>query len=136
MANAIAKLGTEKSWIVHGKDGLDEISISSRTFVAEATNGKVREFTIGPANFGLESNAFEVAKAESPAESAKTVRQVLSLATDDCAARNLVLINAAAAIFVSGHCEKLVDAIEVARASIHSGKAMQKLEAFVKFRAQ
>ena len=136
MANALAKLGTNKSWIVFGKDGLDEISLSASTFIAEVSEGKVKEFTIGPSNFGLEWNQCEFTKADSPGESAKFVSQVLSSGIDDYAARNLVLVNAAAAIFVSGYCENAVDAFAAARSSVHSGKAMQKLEAFVNFRGQ
>jgi anthranilate phosphoribosyltransferase len=136
MAAALTKLGTTKSWIVHGENGLDEISIDGNTMVAEVNDGNVTEFTIEPSHFGVDPIDVEVDRATSPKDSALIIKQVLSSDPNGCAARDLVLMNAAAAIYVSGRSDDLKDAFEIARASVMSGKAMQKLESYVNFGGQ
>ena len=136
MANALAKLGTKKAWIVHGKNGLDEISTNRSTFVAEVTDGTVNEFEIEPSQFRTDAEADEFPKAESPQESARLIRESLSPTTGDSAARKLILINAAAAIHILGRSDGFSGAFEIANASIASGSALDKLESCVNFQGR
>ncbi|MCY7346510.1 MAG: anthranilate phosphoribosyltransferase [Pyrinomonadaceae bacterium] len=126
-ARVLARLGTEKSWIVHGSDGLDEITLNGETFVAEISDGKVETFEISPADFGLENTTFSFSKC-SATESAKIILDVLRGSSVDENARNIVLINAAAAIYIAGKAVNLSDALTMARESLESGKALAKLE--------
>lgn len=126
-ARVLARLGTKKTWLVHGSDGLDEITLNGETFVAEVSDGNVKTFEISPADFGLQSSKLNNLQKFSPAESAKLVREILNGETKNETAQNLVLINAAAAIFVSDKAENLNDAFNLAKESLESGKAYEKL---------
>jgi anthranilate phosphoribosyltransferase len=126
-AEVLARFGTKKTWIVHGSDGLDEITLNGKTFAAEISGSNIKEFEISPADFGLKNASLDNLQKFSPASSAKLIREILSNETNNAAARDLVLINAAAAIFVSGKAENLPEAFEAANRSLKSGKALQKL---------
>ncbi|MDQ2746788.1 MAG: anthranilate phosphoribosyltransferase [Acidobacteriota bacterium] len=125
-AEVLAKLGTEKSWIVHGADGLDEITLNGETFVAEIADGKVKSFEISPADFGLKPTTFNFSRC-SAADSAKIISDILQNNAADENARNIVLINAAAAICITNQAEDLKTAFAIAAESLASGKALQKL---------
>lgn len=125
-AEVLARLGTKKSWIVHGSDGLDEITLNGTTFVAEIADGKVKTFEISPADFGLKNTTFNFAGC-SATESAKIILDVLNNEAADENARNIVLINAAAAIYIAGKASDLRDAFDIAEASLRNGKALEKL---------
>jgi anthranilate phosphoribosyltransferase len=133
VANALAKLGTEKSWVVHGEDGLDEISISGPTYVAEVIDGKVRQFTIEPADFGASTEASEPLRADSAKASAALIREALSADRESSSAKTLAKTNAAAAMFISGLGDGLPDSFQHAGSSINTGKAFAKLQALEKF---
>ncbi|MCY7377109.1 MAG: anthranilate phosphoribosyltransferase [Pyrinomonadaceae bacterium] len=126
-AQVLAKLGTKKSWIVHGADGLDEITLNGATFVAEISGEKVKTFEISPADFGLSNHNFSFSKC-SPTESAKIISDVLHGKSTDENARNIVLINAAAAVYIAGRTANLSDALAITKESLGSGKALEKLE--------
>ena len=126
-AKVLAKLGTKKSWIVHGSDGLDEITLNGNTFVAEISGGKVETFEISPADFGLENTTFSFSKC-SATQSAKIITDVLRGNRANENARNIVLINAAAAIYIAGKTGDLQNAFSVAEDSLECGKALAKLE--------
>ncbi len=130
-ANVLARLGTKKTWIVHGSDSLDEITLNGKTFVAEIADGNISQFEISPENFGLQNSTLETLQKSSPAESAKLIKSVLNGETANETARNLVLVNAAAAIYVSGKAENLIDAFLYAKKSLDSGKALGKLESLI-----
>lgn len=130
-AQVLARLGTKKTWVVHGDDGLDEITLNGKTFVAEISDGKVREFEISPTDFGLQNSNLDNLQKFSPFESAKLISDILRGKTENEPARNLVLINAATAIFVSGKAENLKDAFDLAKESLESGKALGKLEKLI-----
>lgn len=133
MARVLAKLGTKKSWIVHGSDGLDEITLSGKTRVAEISGGEVKFFEISPTDFGLKNSGdFNFSKC-SATESAKIITDVLKNNSIDENARNIVLINAAAAIYVSGKANNLRDSFESATESLDSGKAFEKLWNLIEF---
>ncbi len=125
-ANVLARLGTKKSWVVHGSNGLDEITLSGKTAVAEVSDGKVKTFEISPADFGLKNTTFNLARC-SPTESAKIILDVFSNDNTDENARNIILINAAAAIYVTGKTDDLRSAFLLAEASLNNGNASEKL---------
>lgn len=126
LANALAILGTERSWVVHGEDGLDEITLAGRTFVAEARDGKVETFEIGPKEFGMEVAALDNLRGGDAEANARIIRDVLSGDRRD-EARALVVVNAAAALFVGGKADALDEAARLAEQTIDSGAASQKL---------
>ncbi|HXI62076.1 MAG TPA: anthranilate phosphoribosyltransferase [Pyrinomonadaceae bacterium] len=130
MAQTLAALGTVHAWIVSGADGLDEITIADRTFVAEASNGEIRMFEIVPEDFGLARGEIAELRCDDAEASASMIKSVLSGARRD-AARNLVVANAAAALKVGGIAKDLRDGAQLAEQSIDSGAAMQKLESLI-----
>jgi anthranilate phosphoribosyltransferase len=131
LARTLSLLGTERSWIVHGGDGLDEVTLADKTFVAEAKNGTVRTFEIEPGDFGLERASLEGLSGGEAAENANIIRAVLSGARRD-AARFLIVVNAAAALHVGGLADDLRDGAQLAERSIDSGAAEGKLEQLVR----
>ena len=130
MAQTLAALGTEHAWVVHGADGLDEITIADRTLVAEANNGEIRMFEIVPEDFGLPRGGLAELRCDDAEASASMIKSVLSGARRD-AARNLVVANAAAALKVGGVAQDLPGGARLAEQSIDSGAAMQKLESLI-----
>ena len=134
VASALALLGAEKAWIVHGADGLDEITLTRETFVAACSAGSpVETFTISPHDFGLERRSLDGTRGRRPAENAQLIRAILQGREDEnfAAARDLVAMNAAAALHVAGVACDLRQAASLARESIDSGRAMSKLEALI-----
>src|SRR5438034_5536642 len=113
LANVLSVLGTEHSWVVHGEDGLDEITIDGRTFVAEAKNGKVKAFGVQPEDFGLWRGTLQHLRGGDAQANANIIREVLSGTRRD-EARALVIINSAAALFVGGLAANLRAAAELA----------------------
>jgi anthranilate phosphoribosyltransferase len=131
VASALALLGTERAWVVHGADGLDEVTIADKTFVAEARYGEVRKFEIAPEDFGFERAALDGLSSGDAEGNAGVIRAVLSGERRD-AARALVIVNAAAALRVGGVASDLREAAQLAEASIDSGEAQQKLDQLVR----
>lgn len=131
MASALALLGTERAWVVHGTDGLDEVTISGETFVAEARNGEVRRFGVAPEDFGFERTTLDGLRCDDAEASAEIIRAVLS-GQRQGAARALVIVNAAAALRVGGAASDLREAARLARQSLESGAARKKLEELVR----
>lgn len=130
MAQALALLGTERAWVVHGFDGLDEVTVSGRTFVTEIRGGRVRTFEIGPDDFGLEKESLDqIGDGEAEANAA-IIRDVLAAKRRD-AARNLVVVNAAAALVVGGVANDLKEAALLAQQAIDSGAAMARLNQLI-----
>lgn len=130
LAEVLHNLGTEHALIVHGSDGLDEITLSGPTRVAEVTQaGGVVTYEISPDEFGLSRIDSASLRVDGPAESAATIRKVL----DGCkgAPRDIVLLNAAAAIYVAGGADSLAEAVPVAAKSIDCGAASGVLERLV-----
>lgn len=131
MARALSLLGTERAWVVHGEDGLDEITLSGKTFVAEALAGEIRTLDLAPEDFNVERGSLEGLAGQSADENAATIRSVLSGKRRD-AARTLVLLNAAAALHVGGAASNLIDGMRSAEESIDSGRASGKLNELIR----
>ena len=126
LAQALALLGTTRAWIVHGEDGLDEITLSGKTFVAEATQDSVRTMEITPSDFGYEVRSTVHLAGGDPETNARIINDVFSGDRRD-EARQLVVMNAAAALHIGGHASDLKEATRVAEQSIDSGAAQRKL---------
>jgi anthranilate synthase component I len=134
VASALARLGIEKAWVVHGADGLDEITIADITYVAACSSaGDVETFTVSPEDFGLERQHLDGFRRKEPQENAQLIRAMLQGVKTKTthAARDLVIINAAAALHLAGVASDLRHAASLARESIDSGRAASKLEALV-----
>ena len=134
VASALARLGIEKAWVVHGADGLDEITIADKTYVAACSSaGDVETFTVSPEDFGLERQHLDGFRGKEPQENAQLIRAILQGVKTKTtnAARDLVIINAAAALHLAGVASDLRYAANLARESIDSGRAASKLEALV-----
>ena len=127
MAGALAELGSVHALVVHGEPGMDEISPIGCTRVLEIRNGSVTEWAIDPASYGLAASPGELAGGE-PAENAARVTAVLE-GSDRSGARSEVLLNAAAAIYVSGIADSFADGVRAAALAIDSGKALRALTA-------
>ncbi len=135
VASALVRLGVEKAWVVHGADGLDEITIADKTYVAACSStGEVETFTVSPEDFGLERRTFDGFRGKGPEENAELIRTVLrGVKTGPIAvARDLVIINAAAALHLAGVARDLRQAAGLARESIDSGRAASKLDMLVR----
>jgi anthranilate phosphoribosyltransferase len=135
VASALSLLGVEKAWVVHGVDGLDEITTTGETFVAACSIGaNVETFTISPEDFGLERQGLDGVRCSGPAENAELIRAILQSEKNGnfAGARDLVVINAAAALHVAGLAADLRQAAAVASESIDSGRAASKLGALIR----
>jgi anthranilate phosphoribosyltransferase len=134
VASALVLLGVNKAWVVHGADGLDEVTITDGTFVASCSTGTaVKTFTISPEDFGLQRRSIAQCR-EGPMENAQVIRAILQNEKNDefVAARDLVVINAAAALYLADMAKDFRDAAAMARTSIDSGQAASKLEALIR----
>ena len=134
VASALALLGVKQAWVVHGADGLDEVTITTDTFVAAcSTSTGVTTFAISPEDFGLERRLV-IQCREGPIENARVIRAILDGDTsgDLAAARDLVVINAAAALYLADVANDFQNATAMARESIDRGNAASKLEALIR----
>ncbi len=127
----LQRLGARHVMVVHGRDGLDEISISGETLVGELVNGEIREYELHPSRFGLEVYDRRAIQVNSVEESRQMVLAVLE--NQPGPALNIVLLNAGAALYVAGVAKTLETGIERARKAIAKGEARQKLDDFVAF---
>jgi anthranilate phosphoribosyltransferase len=135
IASTLARLGVQKAWVVHGADGLDEITITDKTYVAACSSHRDLEtFTLSPDDFGLERQHVDGFGGKEPQENAQLIRAILNGEKDNTtnAARDLVIINAAAALYVAGVAPDLQSAASLARKSIDNGSAASKLDALVR----
>ena len=131
VAGALAELGVERAFVVHGTDGLDEISISGTTLVAEVRGAAVRSFVVTPEEFGVERAPLDEIAGGDAAENAEMIRAVL--AGKRGARRDIVVMNAAAALVVAGRAEDSREGARRAAEAIDSGEARRKLEELVGF---
>lgn len=129
LAAALAKLGTRHSVVVHGEDGMGEVTLSGRTNVTDVQDGQTSETTWDPKDFDSDSASLDTLMAETPAESAAIIRQILE--GQPSPAREIVVLNAAAAIWVAGSAANLADAASRARLAIDDGSARDLLARLV-----
>ena len=127
----LAELGTERAFVVHGAGGLDEISLAGETIVAEVHDGKVRKFCVTPEEFGVAPAPLDAVRGGTPAENAELIKRILE--GEAGSPRDIVVINAAAALVATGISESFRDAADVARSAIDSGKARETLASLIAF---
>lgn len=126
VSSVLARLGTDRSWVVSGTDGLDEITLDGDTNIAEVRNGDITRFTISPEDVGFDRSKLDSVRVATPVESAGLIRRVLEGHESSRPAANLVLMSSAAAIHLASDlC--LADALASAQESIDSGAASEKL---------
>ncbi len=128
MARALKELGSESAWVVHGSDGLDELTVTGPSRVAQLKDGNVTTFEISPADAGLPIHAAEDLKGGDPDHNAAALRAVLE--GEPGAYRDIVLLNTAAALIVAGKATDLKDGAAQAAQAIDSGAAKATLEKF------
>jgi anthranilate phosphoribosyltransferase len=129
LARVLKELGSRNVMVVHGRDGLDELSICGDTFVGELRDGEVREYTVHPSEVGLAVHALDTLRVADVQAS----RDMLLAALDGTLppARDIVLLNAGACLYVSGVADSLRDGVDRAREAIESGAARQRLDKLV-----
>jgi anthranilate phosphoribosyltransferase len=125
VARCLQRLGTKRAWVVHGS-GLDELTLAGPTTVAELDGGAVRTFTIVPDDAGLASAPLEALRGGDPQANAALAREVLSGAAGP--KRDVVLLNAAAALVVAGRAKDLRDGVRQAAAAVDDGRALRLLD--------
>jgi anthranilate phosphoribosyltransferase len=131
IAEALVQLGAHRAFVVHGADGIDELSPTGPNLVCEVVDGEVRERTIDPAELGLEPCRIEELAGGSPAENASLIQRVFE--GEQSGRRSAILLNAAGAIAAAGHAGDLRDGLELARAAVDSGAATSRLAELVEF---
>jgi len=131
LAEALSMLGLHRALVVHGLDGLDEITITGPTRVAEVREGSVRTYEVTPEEFGMKHAAIEDISGGDAASNAAIIHEILG--GKKSARRDVVLLNAAAALVAAGRADHLGEALPPAAQSIDSGAATEKLDALVRF---
>ena len=129
LARALMMLGSTRAWVVHGADGIDEVSTTGHTKVSECRAGAVNTFYVHPADFGLPKSDRAALKGGDAVENAAIVRDVLAGTRGP--RRDVVLLNAGVALFIAGRVETIKEGIAVAAAAIDSGAAQQRLQRMV-----
>ncbi|HWR35947.1 MAG TPA: anthranilate phosphoribosyltransferase [Clostridia bacterium] len=134
LAEALCMLGLRRALVVHGRDGLDEITISAPTKIAEVRNGRVRTYEVTPEDFGLRRASFDDIVGGDAITNAHIIREILS--GTHSARRDVVILNAAAALVAAGRFDSIHEAVPEAARSLDSGAAREKLEQLVAFTNQ
>jgi anthranilate phosphoribosyltransferase len=131
LAEALSMLGLRRAMVVHGLDGLDEITITGPTRVAEVREGKVKTYEVTPEEFGINRSSLDQISGGDATQNAAIILDIL--AGKQSPRRDVVLLNSAAALVVAGRADHLAEALPLAAKSIDSGAAAEKLAAVVRF---
>lgn len=129
LVRVLQRLGVAHAMVIWGRDGLDEISLGAATYVGELKHGEVREYDIHPEDFDIPMHSGRSLKVACAEDSAAIMQQVLRGATGP--ARDIVLLNSGAALYVAGKADSIAAGIELAKVAIDSGQALQKRLDFV-----
>ncbi len=129
MAQVLCELGTRRAFVVHGSDGLDEITITGESKISEVRDGDVRTYYVAPEDFGLERAPIHRIQGGDARQNAAIIREVLS--GTHGTHRDVVLLNAAAGLVAGGRCLTLRDGIQLGRAAIDSGAALARLDGLI-----
>lgn len=132
LAHALARLGTRRAMVVHGEDGLDEISLTGPTVVAELRDGAVRSYRLAPEAFGVSLCTPDALCGGDVRQNAEIIRRIL-VGTATPAQMDIALLNAAAVIYVAGVAASVAAGLEQARLAVGNGSAAQKLEALIEY---
>jgi anthranilate phosphoribosyltransferase len=128
-ARVLQRLGAKRALVVHGRDGLDELTLSGATLVAELREDRIEEYEVLPGEFGLRMADAALLRVDGPEDSRRMVLEVL--ADKDGPARDIVLLNAGAALYAAGVAASIGDGIEKARLAVSGGAARARLDAYV-----
>jgi anthranilate phosphoribosyltransferase len=128
-ARVMQKLGAQHALVVHGRDGLDEITIADKTLVAELHRGQIREYEIAPEDFGFERSGLNALRVDSPQASQIMLLSVLE--NNSGPARDIVLLNAGAALYAANATQNISDGIALARSVLEDGTARVKVDEYV-----
>ncbi len=131
LALALKELGLHRALVVHGEDGLDEITLSGPSQVAEVRDGAVRNYRVTPEEFGLQRASLDALAGGDAQQNAEIIRAIL--AGERSPRRDVVLLNAAAALVAAGHADSIGEAVPLAAYAIDSGHARQRLQLLVEF---
>jgi len=131
MAEVLKELGTVRAFVVHGEDGLDELSTTGASRIAELRDGQIRTYTVRPEDFGLPRANLADLQGGSAADNAEIIRRIL--AGDRGPKRDIVVLNAGAAIAAGGKAATIADGVEAAGRAIDSGAARERLDRLVAF---
>lgn len=131
VAETLAELGVTRAFVLHGAGGLDEISLSGETQVAEVRGRTIAYFTLAPADFAMEPAPFEALRGGTPQENAALIRRIL--AGERGAPHDIVVMNAAAALVVTGIARNFLHGSQLAERAISSGAALAKLQQLIQF---
>lgn len=129
LAHVLSNLGSRRALVVHGLDGLDEISLGSKTFVAELKNGRVSTYILNPRDYGFKKCSIDRIAGGTVKQNAKILKNILK--GEKGPRRDIVLLNAAAGIIAGGKAKNFKEGISEAARSIDSGKALEKLELLI-----
>jgi anthranilate phosphoribosyltransferase len=130
-ADALKMLGTKKAWVVHGHDGMDEITVCDNTRVSELNNGLIKTFDLDPRKFFTDYADPQTLKGGGKKQNAAIIKSILKGKKDP--KRDIVLLNAGAALMIAGKSDSLAEGIKKAKESIDSAAALDKLEALIQF---
>jgi len=130
MAVVLRTLGCRHALVVHGEDGLDEITITGKTQVREVEGDRIKMYSVSPEDFGFSRTSLEDIKGSTPSENAASVRRILAGAAGP--QRDVVLMNAAAAIVAGDKARSLPEGARLAAEAVDSGRALDKLEQLIK----
>ena len=128
---ALQRLGAEHAVVVYGRDGMDEVSLGAATLVGELKDGQVSEYEIHPEDFGMAMASNRALKVETPEQSRSMLLGVLD--NDGGAARDIVILNAGAALYAANVADSMLAGVQLARKAIESGAARQKLDQLIAF---
>ena len=131
LAEALSMLGVHRALVVHGEDGLDEITITAPTRVAEVREGTVRSYEVTPEEFGFARASLQAISGGDASDNAAIIREILEGKKSAC--RDVVVLNAAAALVAASRADHIRDALPLAAQSLDSGAARRKLDALVRF---
>lgn len=129
LVRVLQRLGSRRALVVHGVDGLDEVSLAGPTLVGELRDGEIHEYQIKPEDFGIAPVPISALQVANPVESIARMKAVL--ANEPGPSLDIVLLNAGAALYAAGHADGIAQGIEHAREAIASGTALNKLNEFV-----
>ncbi len=134
LVRVLQRLGSEHAVVVHGLEGLDEVSLSGETMVGELKNGQISEYTIHPSDLGLKPAPLEALRVASPKQSSEMLHEALN--DVDGAPRDVVALNAGAALYAAGVAPTMMEGVQMAREAIASGAARDKMQQFIRVTAE
>jgi len=134
IAEVLDELGSEHLLIVHSRDGLDEISLASPTYMTEMRDGKISEYEVSPEDFNFETDTLEGLQVNSPQESLDLAK--LALQGEHKKASSMICMTAGAALYVSGIANSLESGVELAKRSVENGEGLKKLNQLIEFTSQ